>query len=252
MFLNSHETIISGVITGLSITEWQAAAEMEAVLNVTRSACFLSQYETCYTGGYSACLKQLQIDTLRSGKLSVVELSAVGTNTSLERSTRMSSDLTAIGKTTMARALTESQRRYCRKAAECSNDDEKYAVKLSKQDHIATMLDPRLCHAAHLRPEGVDDAKNAFRREYVKYAKTAIMFGNKMAQTAADAKGMDGNDEAAKVHTPLAQFITTTMTTTTADDVTMTTKPTAITIFNCHHHHHHHIIVTSIGHTYVS
>jgi hypothetical protein len=59
MFIYSLKVILFGVIAGLSTVDWQASAEMEAVLNVTRSACFLSQYETCYTGGYSACLKQL-------------------------------------------------------------------------------------------------------------------------------------------------------------------------------------------------
>ena len=47
----------SGMDLGLTTAEWQAEAVMEAVLNVTRSACFLSQYETCYTGGYVVCLK---------------------------------------------------------------------------------------------------------------------------------------------------------------------------------------------------
>ena len=72
----SSITSPSDMDLGLTTTEWQAAAEMEAVLNVTCSACFLSQYEMCYayTGGYSVCLKQLQIYALRSGFLSVILL----------------------------------------------------------------------------------------------------------------------------------------------------------------------------------
>ena len=120
-------------------------AEVKAVLNVTRSACFLSQYETCYTRGYAACLKQLQIDTLRSGSLSVIEISQVGESNSLQRSTVSNDSLTHIGKITLNRAVCEAQRRYCPKASDCSNDWEKYSVKLSKQDYIATFLDPRLC-----------------------------------------------------------------------------------------------------------
>jgi hypothetical protein len=177
------------MLAGLSTVDWQATAEVEAVLNVTRSACFLSQYETCYTGGYSACLKQLQIDTLRSGSLSVIEISQVGESNSLQRSTVSSNSLTRIGKITLTRAVCEAQRRYCPKAANCSSDEEKYSVKLSKQDYIATFLDPRLCHAAYLRPKAVEEAKEIYAEEYVAYAKTAILFELKMAQATKSTAG---------------------------------------------------------------
>ena len=140
---------------GLTTTEWQAAAEMEAVLNVTRSACFLFQYETCYAGGYHVCLKQLQIDTLRSGFLSVILLSQTSKDKSLTRSKLEKFKLTEIGKTTLHRALLEAQRRYCPKAKDCHNDNEKYTVKVSKQDQVATLIDLRLYHARYLRPNAV-------------------------------------------------------------------------------------------------
>ena len=36
----------------ISLLEWQAIAEMEASLNITKSGCILSQYESIYTSGY--------------------------------------------------------------------------------------------------------------------------------------------------------------------------------------------------------
>lgn len=177
----------SGMHSGLTTIEWQAAAEMEAVLNVTRSACFLSQYETCYTGGYAVCLKQLQIDTLRSGLLSVIVLSLTTKKKSLKRSPQSQAALTPIGSTTLQRALSEAQRRYCPKAADCNSDEEMYSVELSKQDQVATFIDLRLCHARYLRPAAAAVAKHVYRKEYAKFAKKAIEFELKMAASESSA-----------------------------------------------------------------
>ena len=62
-------------------------------------------------------------------------------------------------------------------------------MKLSKQDYVATFLDPRICHAAYLRPKAVEEAKGIYAEEYAAYAKTAILFELKMAQATKSTAG---------------------------------------------------------------
>ena len=95
-------------LTRITLGEWQAAAEMEASLNVTRTGCFLSQCESLYSGGYTFALKQLQIDTLCETSLKVIDLPAVSRSRHLHRADVQLKDFTSIGIMTLQRTLAEA------------------------------------------------------------------------------------------------------------------------------------------------
>ena len=48
---NATKRKTANKLSVISLSEWQAIAEMKASLNITKSGCILLQYEPMYTGG---------------------------------------------------------------------------------------------------------------------------------------------------------------------------------------------------------
>ena len=170
----------------ITLSEWQAVAEMEASLNITKAGCFLSQSESVYTGGYGFALKQLQIDTLRSDTLSVIHLNSITSSRQLMRTDVPVAHMTPIGKAAYKRTLAEGIRRWCPKNP--TDDTDKFSVIMTKQDIVATMVDPRLCHGIHLSDKQVDDGASIFANTYAEYAMKAIRFATRMEGGSDDMK----------------------------------------------------------------
>ena len=170
----------------ISTSEWQAIAEMEASLNITKSGCILSQYESMYTGGYGFVFKQLQIDTLRRNTISVIYLNSVTESRQLVRKDVAVDGMHPIGRATFDRTLKEGLRRWCPKSPK--DETQKHSVIMTKQDSIATMLDPRLCHGVHLSPRQLAKSSPIFADTYAEYAMTATRFDTTMAAPVAGLK----------------------------------------------------------------
>ena len=122
-------------------------------------------------GGHGICLKQAQIDTLCSDTLIVVDLMHVGVIALLERKTVLVYDMSAVGKTTVNRALLEAQRRWCPK--KWNTVDEQYSVSMTTQDKVATLCDLRLCHGTHLNTAQQTETMEAFGTAYADFARNA-------------------------------------------------------------------------------
>ena len=122
-------------------------------------------------GGYGFCLKQAQIDESCGDPLGVVDLMHVGVTAPLVRKTMLVYSMSAVGQTTVNRALLEAQRRWCPKT--WNTVDEQYSVLMTTQDKVATMCDLRLCHGTHLNNTQQAETEEAFRTAYAEFARNA-------------------------------------------------------------------------------
>ena len=108
---------------------------------------------------------------LRQGRLPVVDQENVAAQPIVPRIQIPRDELTSVGRTALHRAILELERRFC------GNKTEKITgadVTLSKDELVATLLDPRTVSCHHLSAENRKRAMSLFVDVYVKFAVTAV------------------------------------------------------------------------------
>lgn len=176
-----------------TITEadWQGIAEIEAVLDITRTLTTLVQEEKSFVGAYGPLLRAMTLRRLRDGQLMVVDMASISTNPTLERKAIPVDALTEVGRTARYRATLEAERRFG-----VNNSEEVNGARITYTDRELTsmLLDIRTvrCKGALTCAE-YQVAQGTLEREYVRFGVTALKYDQQQeSKSKADAAAREG------------------------------------------------------------
>ena len=133
----------------LTDEEWNALAEMEAIIRIVTTTTSLVQTETSQMGGMGVLLHEHLLRQLRGTEIQVLDLNRI-TATDRPLKTRLVSDLTPIGRACLKRAQLEAERRLCGSKELRVNDISGDPLKRSDRESMCLFLDPRT-HILHCR-----------------------------------------------------------------------------------------------------
>lgn len=90
----------------LSGEQWQSMAEIEAVLDITRTMSTLAQSESSFLGAYGPVLKAMTMLRLRKPEIMVIDTAAVDASPNLTRTAVDEDNLTETGRTVSGESYT--------------------------------------------------------------------------------------------------------------------------------------------------
>ena len=155
---------------------WQAMAEAEAVLNVSRITTTLAQYEGRYTGAYACLIKGTTMNALRAPTMAVVELEKVREQSAakLPRTMKSVREFGPVGAEVRRRAQLEAERRFCGNKTEIVEMNAE--IIMSDRELLASVLDLRTLGCLHMSEAQRKQAKALFMTAYVGYTCNARNF----------------------------------------------------------------------------
>lgn len=161
----------------LSASEWEAIAEFEAVLQVTKTSTVVAQNEKDFTGGYRPLL-QHRVDSQLSldGSLPVIDLTKMTPALKLDRVDKRFAEFSPIGKMCWTRASEESQRRHSR--------------PFSQRELAAVVCDPRLKDRTFLSADDKTSARTAFLEQYVNFGLQRNTYQRQLLSASSKAAGL--------------------------------------------------------------
>lgn len=170
----------------LTEVQWQSLAEVEGVLDITKTMSTLSQSESAFLGAYGPVLKSMTLKRLRRPELMVIDTAAVARNkVLLTRKVVAEDDLSDVGRTALARARLEAERRWCGNDTE--EADNISTPTMADRERIAILLDLRTLKANGFTAEAFTEAEKLLEDLYVSFAKRAMQYEKDKEATAAAA-----------------------------------------------------------------
>ena len=157
----------------LDSSQWRSVAELEAILDITRTMCTLAQTESLFLAAYGPVLKMMTLRRLRSEEIFVVDLHAVDASPQLPRTPVAEVNMTPLGRTALQRARLEAERRWCGNKSEIVDNSSTPLV--SDRERIAILLDLRTLRVPTEATEFAI-AEKLLEETYIKYATRASEF----------------------------------------------------------------------------
>lgn len=129
--------------------EWQAVAEVEAVLRIVQFHTTIVQTEKRPMAAFANIVRRNLLTQLRAKSLSVIDVVNVSSSPKVPRKDVAVDNLTAIGKMCLKRAQLEAERRFCGNIGTEITDISGAPVVMTAWQDVAMLMDPRTVRAAN-------------------------------------------------------------------------------------------------------
>ncbi|KAJ1449317.1 hypothetical protein M885DRAFT_590501 [Pelagophyceae sp. CCMP2097] len=187
----------------LTEEEWEATAEIEAVLRISGEVTATVQTETHYMGALGRCIHVDMLDKYHAESLLVIDLENLSSSNVLPRKPKFTVDgLTAIGAETLRRAVLEAERRHCGNRTEVVNGSS--GVVASDREYTAMLLDPRTMGCRGVADRDRCEWRGKLQGLYVRYALNTAKFEAAKAARARAAAAVEADVPMVGASTPAA------------------------------------------------